>query len=277
MTGNFLEALQNEDCQRIVFACSTFDPFARLLASKQTDPSLAKSVDKIDPFFQSDIFTPHPKICTGSTKRSEPVEARSSPSTAGLCPSETSYSSRDTMLRAISERRGKTKHSEDSKIARNKNGNRIDLHLEISDILLSEIKRRIPKLCNNYHLRGHCSYGHVCGYKHGNLCDRHKILLREVAREQPCRHGSSCSDPACFAGHRCLRKQNCGDACRFPREMHFKDTHSINGVESQLACTSAVNTKIEALLGEAGCRNIDGRYVDNSPIAVLSADVPEGS
>ena len=205
---------------RIVLASSTFGPFKDFLESKtRTNPLLTNMLEKIDPQFESNMFLPRPKVTISRLlktclQRSEPRKTLR-PFTIPSNPADTAPQ----------------RTPEAGEVMRNKEGKRIDPHLKIPDNALDTVKLRRPKLCNNYHLRGHCIYGNTCGYKHGYLSDADRVILREVAREQPCRNGPACAEPTCFAGHRCLRRSKCGDACRFPKEMHFKDTNVVNGEE----------------------------------------------
>lgn len=238
VSDNFLKALQDPDCWRIVFALSTFRPFAHLLESEtKVNPSLANLVEKIDPLLQSEIFEPQSKILAS---RSATENAKHLKAEANIQPPFAGSSSGGTTLQGTPE--------EEGKIIRNKEGKRIDPHLKIPDNVVVHVKGRRPKLCNNFHLRGTCTYGNTCGYTHGYLSGVDKIILQEIAREQPCRNGPTCSDPACYAGHRCLRRQKCGNACRFPKDMHFKDTKVVNGAGDCLWSTSTQNSELIELL-----------------------------
>ena len=230
VADNFLEALQEPDCVRIVLASSTHSPFTNFLESKmKTKPLVATMLEKIDSHFQSNVFLPRSRIAISRCFNTSPkqLEARKT-----LHPIPTPFNSAVPTVQTIPKA---------GEIMRNKEGKRIDPHLKIPDNALNTVKLRRPKLCNNYHLRGNCIYGNTCGYGHGSLSDADRVILREVAREQPCRNGSACAESACFAGHRCLRRSKCGDACRFPREMHFKDTTAVNAEEDYPWSMSAFN------------------------------------
>ena len=210
----FLDALTCADCERIVFDYESFKPFKDWLeGKKRVHPSVrAMPVDKILPFFQTTILQPHKK------------DFRSRSYVAQIGQGDLPIHSTPPMINAsISHAALQRMPKGKAYIERNKEGKRLDGHLGVPDQLLNSVKHRRPKLCNNFHLLGTCVYGDGCQYAHGFLSPDDKVILREVAREQPCRYGSFCADVACYAGHRCLRRGRCGETCRFPREMHFND------------------------------------------------------
>lgn len=190
---------------------STFKPFAKLIEKTVArDTSVANSVDKIDPFFNPDLFQSHNTISEDETVqvRQRKTNATHEPAIITSAPDPGRITCPEVPSRG--------------KVIRNKDGKRIDSHVKVPEDLLKNIKWRRPKLCNNYHLRGTCDYGTSCGYQHGWLTDLEKTVLREIAKEQPCRYGIGCADADCYAGHRCLMKHKSTEACRFPRGMHFK-------------------------------------------------------
>ena len=209
----FTEALFCADCERIVFDYETFKPFKNWLEMKRGEdtPSPANTVHKILPFLRSQLFRYHERDLLSATYPTNigqgPVKVNQLSCGDSENPAFTTSSGRQTA----------TEH-----VMRNQDGKRIDPHIDIADDMLIQLKNRRPKLCNNFHLLDTCLYGHSCQYAHGFLNDFEKAALREIAREQPCRYGALCADPTCYAGHRCLRKGRCGEACRFPPEMHFR-------------------------------------------------------
>ena len=183
---------------------STFQSFTASIERNITiHPTLANSIDKIDPSFRCTIL-----CCsqTGTTSQNWSASSRKIPDPPCV-----------TCTSAECER----------PIQWNRAGKRVDSHTWMPENILNTIKLRRPKLCNNFHLKRQCPYGHTCGYSHEWLCDMELMVLREVAKEQPCRNGSGCDDPDCYAGHRCTLKHKAGEQCRFPREMHFE----VRGIE----------------------------------------------
>ncbi|KAL6714205.1 hypothetical protein ACLMJK_008700 [Lecanora helva] len=191
--AHFVDNLKHSDCQRIIFAESTFGPFKEIFESlSKESPTLLPLVDKIDPTFRSDLFKPHIKIL------------------------------------------------------RNKDGKRIDRHFHIPDNVVRRVKDMQPRLCNNHYLRDGCDcfmkYGKPCGFTHDPITYIDRIILEQVAREQPCRKGQDCSDPRCWAGHRCLLSSRCDERCRFNKDredMHFKDVDVVNVEPKALRSMSA--------------------------------------
>ncbi len=234
--SSFSDALCDPDCVRIVLGSETFSPFKKLLEAEGAhDDDSLDLLDKIDPFFQSPLFRRHQtRISPGSYF----VPAEQARTSVNLPQFTVSPCSRDTRLQGTPNEVGVVK--------RNKDGKRLDPHTDFQEDSLNMVKFRSPKLCNNFHLLNTCIYGDRCGYKHGCLSIDDKKVLQEIAREQPCRYGAGCADPACYAGHRCLRKGRCGDRCRFPKDMHFKDIDAVNSSNEYLG-TSTLKSKTEEM------------------------------
>ena len=117
-----------------------------------------------------------------------------------------------------------------TKVLRNKLGHRVDPPLTYSQQDFASLKGR--RLCNRFHLLGTCYYlDHFgqCQHEHGDRLEPNQIAaLRAVARQSPCQSGLDCSDPSCFAGHRCPRDSCTLPSCRFPQAMHNIDTKIAN-------------------------------------------------
>ena len=230
---NVLDALADPDCLRIVCNQGTFGPIQRFLEHKKaTDPMLGRHVDKLDPFFTSETFRRRPH--RSATPAQLAIPTIPAPNVA---PDKTSGAACPNPPKDYGI------------IMRNKEGKRIDPIIKVYEGALNSVKRRIPKLCNNFHLRGHCAYGNSCGYAHGYLSEVETIILRAIAREQPCREGSACTDQQCYAGHRCIRKKRCDATCRFSKEMHFDDKEVVNDYGNELR-TSALKLEIKEILRE---------------------------
>lgn len=137
-------------------------------------------------------------------------------------------------------------------IPRNRQGERIDPHVNFCLTARNSIAKREPRVCNVHHLRGNCPFGRACAYSHDPLGEKEIKALRRLAREQPCRKGSQCEDPTCFAGHHCPRLGKCKPTCRFgPRahisgwDMHVYDREIVNAGSNGLCRTSTVTTGTE--------------------------------
>lgn len=99
---------------------------------------------------------------------------------------------------------------------------------------LADIKRKTgsEKLCNNYFLRGACSKGNECPYKHRpKLGEDDLNALAYLSRLNPCQQGQYCPDYTCVYGHHCpaykLEKKSNGEMayycrwyCKFDEEGH---------------------------------------------------------
>ncbi|KAG9250049.1 uncharacterized protein F5Z01DRAFT_640630 [Emericellopsis atlantica] len=109
-------------------------------------------------------------------------------------------------------------------IIRNRQGQRIDPSSRFTQQELGPIIQR--KLCNVFHLLGACPYLQKygdCGHTHGApLSKREQDILREIARQSPCKNRLECNDVDCILGHQCPR--NCTSPyCRFDKSMHNVD------------------------------------------------------
>ena len=211
--GRFLDALYYSDCRRIVLAKSTFSQLIDLIESQDSrDLLLPDLIGKLDPFFETELL--ERRLNTISEEDTQAKKARQD-NTAGPTLPHRPASFGGSTLQGTPE---------EPKVMRNCKGKRVDPHVAIPGYILGEMKSRKPRLCNNYHLRGACLYGNSCGYQHGQLSGPEIIVLSEIAKEQACRNGSACSDPGCFAGHRCTLCNRWKKSCRFSKDMHFKDT-----------------------------------------------------
>ena len=146
------------------------------------------------------------------------------------CNAESSLAAQSTVLRQVRSE-GHVSDILDSKttILRDARGRRIDPALEVHASLVDSIER--GRLCNNFHLKGRCPFK-KCKYLHflrdektqqeRLLTAEEKETLRCMARRSPCKHGTACDDPHCYAGHRCVNHvEKGGIQCSFPESMHF--------------------------------------------------------
>ncbi|KAK4632234.1 hypothetical protein CLAFUW4_03515 [Fulvia fulva] len=137
-----------------------------------------------------------------------------------------------------------TKKPSDAKIAtgpvirQNKDGYRVDAHMEYHHDRVYELKKM--KYCNQHYIgRGCCHWNSGngnCPHKHDTKLSKDDLKwLRVVARETVCKKGASCLEFDCIYGHHCpypkmtegsLRGIGCinGESCRFAKEMHGMDT-----------------------------------------------------
>ena len=117
-------------------------------------------------------------------------------------------------------------------ILRDRHGRRLDPPVSASEGLIERVAGM--RLCNKFHLKGHCSFS-KCKHLHlirdavtgefRHLNQEENQALRIIARRSFCRHRSSCNDPGCFAGHRCVNHIKKGRReCSFPEELHFEET-----------------------------------------------------
>jgi len=85
------------------------------------------------------------------------------------------------------------------------------------------------KVCNNYHLRGHCEAGKYCDYDHGErLSPGEQLALKHRARTRSCPEKSACRDFDCTNGHICPYGTNCyNDGCWF-QDLH--DVDLVSGI-----------------------------------------------
>lgn len=143
---------------------------------------------------------------------------------------ESSLTAHSTALRQVKSE-GHVSEILDHKtlILRDAKGRRLDPTLKVSESLVDSIEG--GRLCNNFHLKGQCPF-RKCKYLHflrdektqeeRLLTAEEKETLRSMARRSPCKHGTTCNDPHCYAGHRCPNHTDkSGVQCSFPESMHF--------------------------------------------------------
>lgn len=143
---------------------------------------------------------------------------------------ESSLAAQSTALRLVKSE-GHVQDTLDPKasILRDAKGRRLDPPLEIHESLVESIEG--GRLCNNFHLKGRCPF-RKCKYLHflrdektqeeRLLTAEEKETLRSMARRSPCKHGTTCDDPQCYAGHRCANHiEKVETKCSFPESMHF--------------------------------------------------------
>lgn len=115
-------------------------------------------------------------------------------------------------------------------VALNKNEHRLDPYIVPSaPDIISRLRTRVNKqrLCNNYHLKGHCDAGNSCPYNHEPLNAELKRALESLAYTHPCHRRGGCRFETCTSGHIC-QNQDCkrrgGKAnCKMPYLSHNED------------------------------------------------------
>ena len=86
-------------------------------------------------------------------------------------------------------------------INRNKYGQRVDQSFTYDKD--ANKKMRALHLCNVHFLRNDCPYGDGCSHEHNYKLSKNELItLKAIARQTPCKFGSSCDDPICIYGHR---------------------------------------------------------------------------
>jgi hypothetical protein len=113
-------------------------------------------------------------------------------------------------------------------IARNAAGHRIDTPVPYSSAEVKAMK--LKKLCNVFHILGHCPHENRCSFKHGRkIAHRSVEALINVSRMSNCPSGLGCCVENCVLGHRCP-KDPCrlGKTCYFPQAMHRVDTRIVS-------------------------------------------------
>jgi hypothetical protein len=91
------------------------------------------------------------------------------------------------------------------------------------------------KLCNSYHLTGHCPAAEYCDYHHGERLSPGEILvLKHKARSITCASRQRCRDIDCTFGHHCKFG---GKGC-FADNCWFSDSHYMDLVS--IACSSSL-------------------------------------
>ena len=101
----------------------------------------------------------------------------------------------------------------------NKDHQRLDAYMQpIAASERAAFQSRIAKakLCNNYHLKGHCTSGESCVYDHRPISASEMKCLQQVNRQAPCPRKGSCRVLNCLGGHICQKPD-----CRFRGGSNF--------------------------------------------------------
>lgn len=115
----------------------------------------------------------------------------------------------------------------EGKIPVNKNQQRLDAYIappSPHDYEVFKARTSVRKLCNNYHVGGHCPQGDACNYDHGPASEGIINALKQVVFANPCPRKGYCRRPKCLYGHVC-QKADCTyrggkNYCKFLRAAH---------------------------------------------------------
>ncbi|RMZ91399.1 hypothetical protein DV736_g1361, partial [Chaetothyriales sp. CBS 134916] len=115
-----------------------------------------------------------------------------------------------------------------SVLYQNKYNQRLDSPLRYDKDFLGVLFNAKTKLCNNYYLKGHCSYGEHCSWDHSERLNALQLdTLRHKARTSACRD-PFCLDAECTLGHMCPRGERCAiTMCKYLPEMHTVDVTEV--------------------------------------------------
>ncbi|KAL0944826.1 CCCH zinc finger DNA binding protein [Colletotrichum truncatum] len=216
---NFQLGLNDIHCHRIMFCGSADNGYTRLLDKYVIEdvkrekvvlvegPPFAYELAKIKEEFRvvelNDVFRTQnlPQI---NRRVSAPTTPPSTPS-GGYAAAAARASFTTTASSSLNQQTSMAMARPNlAGVFRNEAGDRIDSPLNCTPHEVTFMKNR--KMCNSFHLLGHCSYLQYngrCLYEHGNrLVGRDLQALRAVARYTLCQAGLSCNDPDCMYGHR---------------------------------------------------------------------------
>ena len=209
-----MRQLRHFNCSAIIFGGCSYHEFSALGGERNIQP---ESWDKC-------IVADFPEVFESPTSQQDTI---STPESRSM--SEVSWSTGDVTRGPASQTTRSP--SQDSKaefpgavarsiapIVRDNRGRRIDPPV-FHNSLVEKVAER--KWCNNFHLKSFCKFPN-CEFKHGSIDEAQLNALYYVARQAPCRWGSACNDPYCFAGHHCSH-QPClqGKKCKFPISLHY--------------------------------------------------------
>ncbi|KAK0646497.1 hypothetical protein B0T16DRAFT_429320 [Cercophora newfieldiana] len=115
-------------------------------------------------------------------------------------------------------------------IALNSNNYRLDPYIEELDLdVIAQLRARIghKRVCNSFHLTGHCKEGDNCQYDHTPVEGATLLALEALARSQPCPKKGACRKLGCTNGHVCQIRE-CKHRggrlyCRIGYPSHFED------------------------------------------------------
>ena len=131
-------------------------------------------------------------------------------------------------------------HISENKIALNDKDHRIDAYIPPytdKDSAIFNARTAKKKLCNHYHIAGHCAAGPDCRYDHNPASEGVLNILRIVSCSAPCPKKGACRRPGCTHGHIC-QKNNCTkrggkQGCKFNQNFHTQSLKVVKYVDGQ--------------------------------------------
>nr|POF14087.1 hypothetical protein CFP56_03111 [Quercus suber] len=206
-------------------------PFASPVTTSYTPGSFTSAPVPTEP-------SNHPHVWTDSTSPSLPSQADTSTSrtaSPGVW-AKVAQSSASLPLTDLTQRFQPAPLV--TVVRRNRKGQRIDEPIAHDSSDIPALRK--VKWCNQHFIGVGCCHlkaGKIdkCPHTHeGHLTNRQKNALRVIARETPCKRGTTCDDRNCIYGHRCpfpramegsMRGLAClgGEHCRFSLDMHGLD------------------------------------------------------
>ncbi|KAF1844552.1 uncharacterized protein K460DRAFT_404844 [Cucurbitaria berberidis CBS 394.84] len=117
----------------------------------------------------------------------------------------------------------------------NKDGQRLDEPLPPKDpaaaaSLEARMKKGGKKMCNHWHLGGHCENGSFCNFQHEpKLTPAELNALRYKTRSLACKN-KFCENIDCYLGHQCALERDQG-YCQYPDHCHLRGTHGMDRVK----------------------------------------------
>ncbi|CAE7195685.1 hypothetical protein P3342_009939 [Pyrenophora teres f. teres] len=92
------------------------------------------------------------------------------------------------------------------------------------------MKKVGKKMCNHWHLGGHCENGAFCNFQHEpKLTPGELNALRYKTRSLACKN-RYCENIDCYLGHQCALERDQG-FCPFPENCHLRSTHGMDRVK----------------------------------------------
>ncbi|KAL5113658.1 hypothetical protein ACEQ8H_008473 [Pleosporales sp. CAS-2024a] len=93
--------------------------------------------------------------------------------------------------------------------------------------LEERMRRSGKKLCNFWHLSGHCENGKFCHFQHEpKLTPAELNALKYKTRSLPCKN-RYCDKIDCYLGHQCALERDFGK-CQYPDKCHLRATHGMD-------------------------------------------------
>ncbi|TKA63351.1 hypothetical protein B0A55_10078 [Friedmanniomyces simplex] len=133
----------------------------------------------------------------------------------------------------------------DGRLPVNVNNYRLDAYTDpsVEDVKAFNVRTAKRKLCNNYHLQGHCpDSADECAYDHSPASPGVISALRQVLNGTPCPRKGGCRRLNCLSGHIC-QKADCKyrggkTYCKFPPNVHTQDLELAGFVPGEAAKTA---------------------------------------